>query len=197
MKKIALFGGSFNPPGDHHLAIARLLVAHFDSVIIVPCGPRSDKESTQQVTPFHRGEMAKLAFAPLIKELAPKLELDLFDLHNSLFTRTYLLEQRYASRGEVWHVVGADLICGGAQGKSQIQTEWMRGEELWRESRFAVITRPGVLVSKADFPPQHVILPLEVSGSSSEIRENIIKNQGAVDLSSEVKKYILNHGLYR
>ena len=43
MKKIGIFGGSFNPPGKHHRDIVEKLSDFFDEIIIVPCGGRPDK----------------------------------------------------------------------------------------------------------------------------------------------------------
>ena len=39
--KIALLGGSFNPPGIHHLQIVEevLKMNRFETVVVIPCGP--------------------------------------------------------------------------------------------------------------------------------------------------------------
>ena len=50
-QRIAVFGGSFNPPGKHHRLIAELLAKDFDKVLVVPCGPRPDKATTQEIDP--------------------------------------------------------------------------------------------------------------------------------------------------
>ncbi|MDB6137426.1 MAG: ppnK, partial [Verrucomicrobiaceae bacterium] len=60
--RIALFGGSFNPPGLHHQRIALALLARFDEVLVVPCGPRSDKSSTNMLPPVYRAAMTGMAF---------------------------------------------------------------------------------------------------------------------------------------
>ena len=112
-ERIALFGGSFNPPGLHHCVIAEALSASFDRVIVVPCGPRSDKSATNLLPPVYRAAMADMAFGDMAK-----VEVDLFDLEQERFTRSHELDVRYRERGEVWHVVGVDLIKGGASGTS-------------------------------------------------------------------------------
>ena len=65
--RLALFGGSFNPPGLHHRQIAETLARHFDEVIVIPCGPRPDKPITNDVEPIHRAALADLTFARLAR----------------------------------------------------------------------------------------------------------------------------------
>lgn len=192
-QRIAVFGGSFNPPGLHHLRIAEALGIRFDQVVVVPCGPRDDKSATNLLPPIYRAVMADLAFAGL-----PKVEVDLFDMEQERFTRTWELDLRYASRGEVWHVVGVDLIKGGAKGKSEIQRAWMKGPELWETARFAVFTRPGHIFDPADLPPHHELIELEVPGASSEIRQFIAHGEGVASMvTPRVLAYIERYALYR
>ena len=56
--------------------------------------------------------MADIGFKGL-----PGVEVDLFDLEQSTFTRTHALQDRYASRGKLWHVVGTELIARGGAGR--------------------------------------------------------------------------------
>lgn len=191
--RIALFGGSFNPPGIHHQRIAEALSQRFDVVLVVPCGPRGDKSATNLLPPVFRAAMADMAFATI-----PKVEIDLFDLEQQHFTRSHLLDARYASRGEVWHVVGVDLVKGGARGQSEIQRSWERGTELWQRARFVVLKRPGHRFDPADLPPHHELIELDVPGASSEIRQRLVRGE---DVSAYVSPrplaYIQRYGLYR
>jgi nicotinic acid mononucleotide adenylyltransferase len=81
--RIALFGGSFNPPGLHHRHIAGRLARDFDTVLVVPCGPRDDKATTNLLPPVFRAALADMAF-----EGMPGVEVDLFDLEQDRFTRS-------------------------------------------------------------------------------------------------------------
>ena len=191
--RIALFGGSFNPPGIHHQRIAAALSERFDTVLVVPCGPRGDKSATNLLPPVFRAAMADMAFAGM-----DKVEIDLFDLEQERFTRSHALGSRYASRGEVWHVVGVDLVKGGARGQSEIQRTWEKGTELWQSARFVVLKRPGHRFDPADLPPHHELIELDVPGASSDIRQRIIKGE---DVSALVAPhplaYIERYSLYR
>ncbi|MGV3663758.1 MAG: hypothetical protein ACO1TE_26545, partial [Prosthecobacter sp.] len=117
---IALFGGSFNPPGNHHAAIAGRLAEMFDEVRVIPCGPRPDKPVTGTVPPVFRAALADIVFGGLGKGIV----VDLSDFEQDTFTRNYELQERFEAEGEVWHVVGEDLIVGGARGESAIQQTW-------------------------------------------------------------------------
>ena len=191
--RIALFGGSFNPPGLHHLAIAEALSSRFDRVIVIPCGPRSDKSATNLLPPVYRAAMADMTFGAL-----PKVEVNLFDLEQERFTRTHELDSRFSSEGEVWHVVGVDLIKGGATGTSEIQKSWEHGPQLWNQARFVVLTRPGYRLKKADLPPNSELIELEIRGASSDIRSRLAKGEDVADLvAARPLAYIQRYGLYR
>lgn len=191
--RVALFGGSFNPPGLHHRLIAERLAAQFDEVRVIPCGPRPDKAVTNEIPPVYRATLADLTFSGL-----PRVVVDLFDLEQESFTRNHQLQARYAPLGEVWHVVGADLVAGGGRGESLIQRTWEKGPQLWQEARFAVLTRPGHALATEDLPPQAEKIELDVPGASTEIRERLGRALPVEDLvSPRALAYLERYGLYR
>lgn len=191
--RTAIFGGSFNPPGRHHQAVAEALAREFDEVRVIPCGPRPDKAATGSIPPVYRAALADLAFGGM-----ERVVVDLSDLEQETFTRSWLLQERFAAGGEVWHVVGTDLIAGGAQGASPIQTSWARGGWLWENACFAVLTRPGHEAAPEDLPPRSRLITLDVPGSSTEIRARLGRGESVDDLISPgVRSYIERYGLYR
>lgn len=191
--RIALFGGSFNPPGLHHRRIAELLATRFDEVRLVPCGPRPDKPEVGDVPAVFRAALCDITFGGM-----PRVVVDLFDLEGDTFTRNHALEARFSPMGEVWHVVGADWLTGGAEGRSAIHTGWERGRELWERSQFAVLTRPGYQLDPKDLPPRHELLSLDMDESSTEIREMLLYGRDASHLLlPRAQRYIERYGLYR
>ncbi len=193
--KIAIFGGSFNPPGIHHRLVVEALIPHFDKIIVIPCGPRPDKPGSTEVEPWHRAALADIAFRGL-----PKVEVDLFDLELSSFTSNDLFEARYGHLGEIWHVIGADLSEGGSRGESKIQRYWDRGTEMWESLSFCVVAREGFEIGTADLPPRHHFLQIALTtpGGSADIAEMIFKRQPYASLvTPEVAAYIERYGLYR
>jgi NAD kinase len=194
-KRIAVFGGAFNPPGLHHRTLAAELARHFDEVIIVPCGPRPDKPTTNDVDPVHRAIMDDMAFRGL-----DGVRLELFDLEQATFTKTHELERMFAPEGEVWHVVGSDLVRGGATGESFIHRVWDGGPHLWNTLRFAVVPRQGFDHTTSDLPPNSVVVPVEadIEGSSFAVREKAFRRERLDGLvTPEVASYIDRYRLYR
>ena len=192
-KSVAVFGGNFNPPGVHHRLIAEALAKQFDEVVVVPCGPRPDKPTTNDVDPIYRATMVDQTFRGM-----DRVTVELFDLEQSTFTRTHKLDEKFAERGEPWHVVGTDLIQGGKSGDCFIQRNWQHGEDLWNRLNFAVISRPGFDLDKADLPPRHKVVEAESPGSSYLIREKAFKRESVEDMTvPEVASYIDRYRLYR
>lgn len=191
-KQIAVFGTSANPFGVHHTKIVAVLAHRFDEVIVVPCGPRPDKESANEIAPFHRGMMARLATRNL-----PSVRVDCFDLANETYTRTIDLDARYHQLGRIWHYIGADLVRGGRIGKSAIQLEWEWGNEIWENLGFVVGRRRGYEIDEHDLPPHAVLLDLDIPGASTNVRE-LIRRSEPIDefVTPEVADYIKKHRLY-
>jgi len=169
-RRIALYGGSFNPPGIHHELIVKLLLEIFYEVIVIPRGAQGDKPSTFLVDNMHRMNMANLAFGKISRV---KLVLD--DLKDNLFTPAYTLDQKYNKNGSLWHVGGYDLFRDGQLGESEIQTSWIRGSEIWEKFNFAIIPRGEFDI--ADFPPHNQFLNFSINGQSSTIIRSLIKKQ--------------------
>ncbi|HQR37542.1 MAG TPA: NAD(+)/NADH kinase [Blastocatellia bacterium] len=192
-KRIAVFGGSFNPPGLHHRALVEHLTGHFDEVVVVPCGPRPDKPTTNDVDPIHRAIMNDLAFRNL-----DRVRVELFDLEQSTFSRTNELQARFAPEGEVWHVVGADTISGGKNRASFIHKHWQDGETLWNTYNFAVVPRVGFEHDPADLPPHNEFIPFVAEGSSFSIREKAFRRESLGEhVPADVAAYIDRYRLYR
>lgn len=191
-RQLALYGGSFDPPGRHHRVVVERLVQEAHLVRVIPCGPRPDKPFTGVVPAEHRGALVDLAFSDL-----PGVQVDRFDLDQARFTPTWALEERYAPQGEVWHVVGADLVAGGAHGDSEIQRQWARGVSLWEKGRFIVLTRPGVTLTPSDLPPHARLLALQAPGKSRDLRRALARGERNLPgLDARVEAYIRAHHLY-
>ncbi len=190
---IAVYGGSFNPPTRHHRDVATLLSEHFREVVVVPCGPRPDRPTTDDVAPIHRAAMVDLNFRNL-----PKVRVELFDLEANTFTRTHDLERHFRDEGDVWHVVSDDVTRRGRDGNAVIQREWMHGPAIWSTLRFAVIQTSRQAHDPADLPDHHCVFPMRRTSTSEEVR-GMVFNHLEIDelVSPEVDRYIRRHRLYR
>ncbi len=160
---------------------------------MIPCGPRPDKPVTGSVPPVFRAALADIVFGGL-----SQVVVDLSDFEQESFTRNHELQTRFETRGEVWHVVGADLMEGGARGESLIQRTWERGAELWQRANFAVLRRSGYECDASDLPPHARVIDLVVEGASTMIREHLSRGQKVSGLlHPRALAYIERYGLYR
>ena len=193
-KRIALFGGSFDPPTSAHREIVAEAAQSFYEVVVVPCGPRPDKLTVNNIPSIHRAVMVDMTFTDL-----PNVTVDLTDLELTDFTRTFELVERYAQTGEVWLVIGSDLIQGGRDGNSLIQREWANGVNLWEHTGFLVVSREGYAFSEEDLPPRCEVIHQAKHGASSEVRSAVFNRSMVPDgqVVPRVTGYIERYGLYR
>lgn len=194
-KKIAIFGGSFNPPGIHHRLVVEALVPHFDKIIVIPCGPRLDKETTNDIEPWHRAALTDIIFRDIAK-----VEVDLFELELASFIPNEVFDHRYGHLGEIWHVIGSQLSQGGGKGESVIHRYWGDGERMWNELNFCITAGEGLKVEESDLPPKSQLIRLSEPsrGASSDIRERIFKRLPYANMvTPKVAAYIERYGLYR
>lgn len=194
--KMAIFGGSFNPPCNHHLHIIERLIHRFDRIIVVPCGRRQDKPSANILAEEHKIEMVKMVFEGL-----PKVQLDCFDLINQVYTPTYYLQKRYESlfpEAQIWHIVGGDIVTGGRRKDSEIHRVWHQGNEIWQNLNFTVIARPDYDIGTEDLPPHSELIEITgIYGSGTLVRSRISCGEPIDGLvPSNVINYIKKHKLY-
>lgn len=193
-QRIAVFGGSFNPPGLHHREIVERLSQEFDLVLVIPCGFRPDKAAAKQVSAEQRKEMIRLTFSEM-----EKVEVLYFDLEAGVFTPTFKLDEQLSSMydGELWHAIGTDIIQGGANGRSEIHQLWYRGEDLWTKLNFAILNRSNVPACPADFPRKSLLVRFDNPGSSTEIRKRTADGEAIQHLvTPEVAEFIASENLY-
>jgi nicotinic acid mononucleotide adenylyltransferase len=190
--QIAVFGGSFNPPGIHHREAVIKLREVFPLVIVVPCSShRTDKTTLSQGSDWHRKEMCQKTFGDI-----PGVQFDFVDLESGHYTRTWRFLDRYKHLGEVWLYVGSDLLIGGRDNNSVIQREWERGVWLWQHGNFAVSYRSGYSINELDLPPNAVTVAAGIKGSSTEIRQAIAEQNTITGVVPEVAEYIRQYRLY-
>jgi len=187
--RIAILGGSCDPPGRQHRDLAEQLAARFDRVIVVPQGLRPDRDNAADTSPVYRATMADITFRGL-----ERVEVDLHDLEEQTCTQACDLEERYAAAGEIWHVVPAELTRGGDQ--SSIFKHWDRAEQMWCGSRFVILRQPNEPLG-VDLPGRHEIVDVPPYLPASTLRGRVF-NRESIDewVLPEVAAYIERHGLY-
>jgi nicotinate-nucleotide adenylyltransferase len=182
MIRVALLGGSFNPPHVAHQMVCLWVLStdQADEVWMVPCFRHP---FGKQLCDFdHRVEMCRRAalVLPAERVKVSRVEEELREEGRTLFTVRHLIEQRPDCQFRL--VIGADIL--------QEQSSWYRFDEVARLAPPLVIGRGGY-----DSPATVPVLP---AISSSRIRELLRQGQDASAwLPAPVLEYILGEGLYR
>lgn len=192
MKRIGLFGGSFDPVHHAHLALARLALTDLalDEVRWIPAG-RPWQKSRELAAPHHREAMVRLAVADEPRFLVERCELD---RSGASYTFDTVRELQAAEPGHEWFlVIGQDQYAG-------LHT-WLGWEKLLARVTLAVAGRPGPFPEASDavrrVPHRAVSLPM-MDMSSTDIRARIAEALPLDDLvPAPVARYIDQHRLYR
>jgi nicotinate-nucleotide adenylyltransferase len=179
--RVALFGGSFNPPHlAHQMAVLYVLeTAPVDEVWIIPAYRHA---YGKKLAPFEDRlamcELAALPFGPRAR--VTDVERELGDESRTLRT-VRLLQGRFPGHAFSL-VIGADLL-------PEVPS-WFGGAELQRTVPFVVVGRAGV-----DNGAATVALP-EIS--STQVRAALGAGRSVEGLIPRaVLDYISTHGLYR
>ncbi len=192
MKRIGLFGGSFDPVHKAHvaLALAALSDLSLNEVRWIPAG-RPWQKARQLGAPQHREAMVQLAI-----DGEPRFTLERCELQRSgaSYTLDTVRELQAAQPGAEWFlIIGQDQYAG-------LHT-WLGWENLLSRVTLAVAGRPGAPAeASADVmrvPHRAVGLPM-MDISSTDIRERIARGRSFDDLvPPPVARYIDQHHLYR
>ncbi|MBF0620085.1 MAG: nicotinate-nucleotide adenylyltransferase [Candidatus Omnitrophica bacterium] len=190
MKKIALFGGTFDPVHIGHLLMARtaLETMKFDKVIFIPSCVPPHKSGEMLFSVEDRFEMVKLAIMG-----NPQFEASDFEVKNG--GRSYSLETvRYfrglfPSEDKLYFVVGGDAAKG--------IENWKGVDEIKTLCSFVTANRPGY--SRGDAKKKYPAVTMHgVDISSTEIRKRILAGKSVQYLVPDnVLDYIRKNHLYK
>ena len=190
--RIGIFGGSFDPVHNAHVALAGVALRELrlDQLLWVPAGQPWQKQ--RHITPAaDREAMVRLAI-----EGEPRFELSRIELERSgpSFTVDTVRELRAERPDAQWFlVIGQDQYAG-------FHT-WHGWQELLGLVTLAIADRPD---AKHSVDPQVLAVPHAAVAlpmmdvSSTDIRARVEHGQGIADLVPEpVARYIARHRLYR
>ena len=191
MKRVGLFGGSFDPVHNAHVALATTALAQLglDELRWIPVG-RPWQKARRLAAAADREAMVRLAIAG-----EPRFVLDRVELRRSgpTFTLDTVRELVAAEPGNEWF-----LILGQDQYAS-LHT-WHGWRELLGLVTLAIANRPGAAlavnpqIGKAGH--QEVRLPM-MDVSSTEVRRRVAAGESIADLVPDtVARYIEQHRLY-
>ena len=141
VKRIALYGGTFDPVHSGHLEIARKISELFEieKVLFIPAQVAPHKVGKPVTNPIHRYAMLALATQNDPRLLISTFELDAPDRRYTVDTVEHF-QRVLGESTELFFIMGADSW-------SEIST-WREWERLLRIVNHIVVTRPGYEVDK-------------------------------------------------
>ncbi len=191
-RRVAIFGGSFDPPHNAHVALAQTAreALALDEVRWIPAGQPWQK--TRAITPgTHREAMVRLAIAGLPGQCLSRIELDRSGPSVTLDT---VLALRAQEPGTEW------VLLIGSDQYANLHT-WRGWRELLALTVLAVAQRPGESAAPDPAVQQHPhrVVPLSMSDvSSTTIRARAARGDRVDDLvPPAVARYIEQHHLYK
>lgn len=214
VKRIGLFGGSFDPIHNGHLHIAKcaLIYCHLDEVVFIPTAAPPHK-NPQAVSSFrHRVAMIQLAIADHAHFTLSTIESCLSKPSYTVDTLRYFQDQLSAASTDFFFIIGADAFL-------EIGT-WKSYRQVVSLTNFVVCDRTGVAAGTMHdcldglgYRPDgesvqswthplwrtQIFLMKQtlVDTSSSYIRQSLKDKGSALSLMPvAVLAYIQSHGLY-
>lgn len=134
IKRIAFYGGSFDPIHNGHLAIAKELIKLFalDEFVFIPAFHAPHKKDKQVSSAFHRYSMIALATNDESKIKISTIELDAPERPFTIETQEKL--RNVLNNTEIFFVIGADSW-------QEINT-WREWKNVLTATNIIVVTRP-------------------------------------------------------
>lgn len=168
MKKIGLFGGSFNPVHNGHLLVAQAALEEvgLDRIFFIPAAQSPFKPNIELAPARERTKLLRLALAGQTACAIDAQEIARGGISYTIDTvRNY--QERYPE-AELFYLIGADHV--------PFLPKWRAAEELARLVEFVAIPRPGEPLWP--FPEPFRGRPLRgfpLGVSASQIRERVQK----------------------
>lgn len=191
MRKIGIFGGSFNPIHVGHALIANYMVENSDIdtlwLMVSPQNPL--KENSSLASDYHRLRMTEFVSRRIENVITSAFE---FDLPKPSYTIDTLnaLQAKFPD-DEFYLVIGADNWC--------VFDRWKAGEEIITKHRVLIYPRRGydiVIPEKYSDRVSVVEAPL-IEVSSTQVRERLAQLKSVSFYVPEaVERYIIENNLY-
>jgi nicotinate-nucleotide adenylyltransferase len=198
--RVALFGGSFDPPHHGHIAIATAAADEFklDQVLFAPVGRQPLKIEHASASYTDR-----LAMVDLACEVDARFSVSEVDAPKADGGANYTVETLAALRGQMpearlFNLVGADSFLD--------LRRWREPERLLKLAEWIVVSRPGFAL--ADLSPLgltgeqrkriHLLQTVHEDVAATNLRERLERGDPCLDvLAAKVSAYIEDHRLYR
>ncbi len=193
-KKIALFGGTFNPPHIGHYLIAKEIIKQYgiSKVFFIPAYIPPHKDAKDLIDAKHREKMVKLL---INKE--KDLEFSDFELKRKKISYTIDTVEYFLKKypdDKIFFIVGSDAFY--------FIDKWKESEKLLKLVQFIVYLRRGYPKEKIvkKFPDIKILWAGHglINIASTNIRKKIKNGVNCKDeLGEKILKYIEKNELYK
>jgi len=187
--RLAIFGGTFDPIHNAHLAIARAAADRFDldGVLFVPAARPPHKSGFTHAPYEDRVRMVQLACSGESRFEVSRIE-EGTDCSYSIDT-IEKVRARLAPGDDLFFIIGADAFA-------EIRT-WHRWRDVAAAVHFLVVSRPGHQYSAPREVHASRLDSIELPVSSSEIRRALAAGARPSEVPVPVLDYITEHHLYQ
>lgn len=191
--KIAILGGTFDPPHIGHLILADTVITNcnYDKVIFIPAKIPPHKNISGKVSNDDRRNMLKLSIEDDERFLLDEYELNNEGVSYTINTLNYLYKN-YDIEGKIGLIIGADLV--------RDFDKWREPKKIAEISDITVVNREddkNLYKEHIDKYNIKVIMAPRIDISSSLIRDRIKEKKGfRYFISDKVYDYIVSKKLY-
>jgi nicotinate-nucleotide adenylyltransferase len=186
--RIAIFGGTFDPVHNAHLAVAEAAIErfHLHRVVLIPAAnpPHKDVRGTEAYE--HRYRMVELACDDIPGLEPSELEAGVetsYSIHTIERVR-----QTLNPDDELFFLIGADAFA-------EVES-WFRWRDVVAAVEFIVVARPGHEYNEPEGAIIKRLETLALDVSSSTIRNELARGRRPADLPEAVFEYIRANRLY-
>lgn len=186
--RIAVYGGTFDPIHQAHIAVAVAARQRFgfDKILVAPSANPPHKPRSLGATFDQRFRMVELACAGLPGLVPSRIE----ETNESGFTYDAItrLRAEYPDIADWYFLIGADAF-------GEIET-WYRWRQLLQMVTFVIVTRPGHSIEVPEGAEVLTLESLEMDVSSTRIRAQLAEGEQPEDLPEDVYRFICREGIY-
>jgi len=189
LKRIAIFGGTFDPIHTAHLVVARRAIEEcaLDKLLFIPASHPPHKATATVASYEDRCRMVDVACAG-----EPRCEVSRLEEGDGTSYSIITIEKLRAESApgdRLFFVIGADAFA-------EIQS-WYRSRDVIAAVEFIVVTRPGNEYTVPEGARVHRLDTITLPVSSTQIREQLAAGRTVAELPAPVSAYIRRRGLYR
>ena len=197
--RVGFFGGSFDPPHNGHLAVAKAALQSFnlDEILLAPVALQPLKRGGGHAGFTERLRMVELLCRGEERLAATDIDAPRDDGQPNYTVDTLRRLQEPRPTMELFSIVGLDTFCHLRQ--------WSRPDELLQATQWIVVFRPGssfeelatLEFSAEQLKKVHQLAAVNVPVSATDIRARLAAGEPCAGLSPDrVLSFIHEHHLY-